>query len=309
MDAQAHLLSLGWAGPGHPLHPSSYKQKGHRGLAYDPNSAKTAFSRNTYPSNGLIKPLLVSQKQGKLGVGRRAHEPQAGNQWWLKGFEKALGDVGKSESERSSGTSTPVRFPVDCGKLGALYSFFVRGEQIEGTLEEGIARSKRGGKKRKSDALDGEDDEKDKREFEEVAAFIAVRDKDEKRRQPKDKELVDVQFMAVEAFMEARDGKQQETRKSVDAEVPADVSMEASENLKKKARSEHKRSKTDLPTESKEERRERQRRRREKKALQGAVPPAVNVSHSSHHDEALKALRKAEKKRRKAEMTTQEALS
>ena len=279
MDAQAHLLSLGWAGPGHPLHPSAYKQKGRSGLAFDPTAAKTTFSQKTYPSNGLIKPLLVSQKQGNLGVGRRAHEPQAGNEWWLKGFERALGDVGKSESERSSGTATPVTIPANSGKFGALYTFFVKGGEMEGTIEEMEKR----GKKRKSDVLDEE------KEFADVAAFIAVRDKDEKRSKRRVKESVEDQFKAVEAFMELRDGKPKRSR-SERVELDEDLDSEEQVEVSR------------LPTEeTKAERREKRRKKREEKDLQRASRLQPNGNQEKGEDPAARALRRAEKKRRKAE--------
>ena len=303
MDAQAHLLSLGWAGPGHPLHPSAYKQKGHRGLAYDPTTAKSSFTQNMYPSNGLIKPLLVSQKQGKLGVGKRAHEPQAGNEWWLKGFEKALGDVGKSGSERSSGTSTPVVVPANGGKFGALYSFFVRGGEMEGTIGDEERKDVKRGKKRKSDALD-----EDKREFEEVATFMGVRDKDEKRRQRKEKASAEEQFKAVEEFMAVREGKQRNKRKSENMEV-LDVASETPAKARRLQDLGSPDGTADSPAETKEERRARRQRRREEK--EARRPAEQEINGGNHHDEdaAAKALRKAEKKRRKAEKATKDSLT
>ena len=303
MDAQAHLLSLGWAGPGHPLHPSAYKQKGHRGLAYDPTTAKSSFTQNMYPSNGLIRPLLVSQKQGKLGVGKRAHEPQAGNEWWLKGFEKALGDVGKSESERSSGISTPVMVPTNNEKFGALYSFFVKGGEMEGTIEEEQNQKERRGKKRKSDALDEE-----KREFEEVATFMALRDKDEKRRQWKEKESAEEQFKAMEEFMAVREGKQRRKRKSENVEV-LNVASETPAKARRLQDLGSPDGIADSPAETKEERRARRQRRREERDARRAAEQEINGD--THHDEdaAAKALRKAEKKRRKAEKAMNRSLS
>src|SRR5271170_6521479 len=133
MDAQAHLLSLGWAGPGHSL--DSRPHKGRRGLAYDPNQV-----HNT--GNGLIKPLLVSQKKNTFGIGKKAHEPAAGNEWWLKGFEVALGNIGKSDGERTSGTATPLDTSGYRGKHAGLYQFFVRGGEIEGTIGGEAAKVK-----------------------------------------------------------------------------------------------------------------------------------------------------------------------
>jgi nucleolar protein TMA23 len=277
MNARSILESYGWGGPGHPLHPNAYQQKGHRGLAYDPNVLpSTAFA-----SSGLIKPLLVSKKQGNLGVGRKAHEPQAGNEWWLKGFEKALSDVGKSESERSSGVSTPVAAtPAAAGKFGALYTYFVSGGKIAGSLEEDDTNgvSTKRGKKRKSDKINGDDEQG---EFKTVAAFMEVRDQDVKRRKrKKNKKSAEEEFQAVEAFMEVRDHKARNKRKS--EAIEAD---------------------NEQPEETKEQRRERRRQRR---AGKEAANPNQTPNSSSKGDDVAKALRKAEKKRRKAEGAARE---
>lgn len=282
MNARSLLESYGWAGPGHPLHPNAYKQKGHRGLAYDPtalSSTATSFA-HTSSSTGLVKPLLVSKKQGNLGVGRKAHEPQAGNEWWLKGFEKALGDVGKSESERSSGVSTPVaNFSGSAGKFGALYSFFVSGERLEGSLEEDCAAGGAGkrGKKRKSDEING-----DAEEFEAVAEFLEVRDKDVRRRRKRDKGSVGEEFKAVEAFREVREGK----------------------STKKKQKSEVTEAESAQVVETKEQRRERRQRRRVEKGVVAGVQ--TQLDGSVEDDAAARALRKAERKRRKAERAARE---
>ena len=68
MNAEAHLISLGWAGPGNALNSHIKAHKGRGGL-------------------GLTKPLLVSQKKNTFGIGKKVHEPASGNDWWLKGFE------------------------------------------------------------------------------------------------------------------------------------------------------------------------------------------------------------------------------
>jgi len=223
MDAHAHLLSLGWAGPGHSL--DSRPHKGRRGLAYDPKQV-----HNT--GNGLIKPLLISQKKNTFGVGKKAHEPAAGNEWWLKGFETALSNVGKSESERTSGTATPeLGRPANgyVGKHMGLYGFFVKGGEMEGTIgldapkEFTLTRRK----KRKSDvpdsregspnSSDGEKRSAETRkkrkskegteEFEQVGAFLQARDKDEKRRRRKQKADALEEFQQVGEFFEARSSR------------------------------------------------------------------------------------------------------
>ena len=223
MDAHAHLLSLGWAGPGHSL--DSRPHKGRRGLAYDPRQAVNN-------GNGLIKPLLVSQKKNTFGIGKKAHEPASGNEWWLKGFETALSNVGKSESERTSGTATPEfgRPPSGyTGKHVGLYGFFVKGAEMEGTI--GSQRDKETmstrRKKRTSETLDSQDESStssvgDERsvktskkrrskerttEFEEIGAFLVARDKDEKRRRRKQKADAFEEFQQVGEFLEARSSR------------------------------------------------------------------------------------------------------
>lgn len=200
MDAHAHLLSLGWAGPGHSLDSRpSLKHKGRRGLAYDPSH------NNNNTGSGLVKPLLVSQKKNAFGIGKKAHEPAAGNEWWLKGFESALSKIGKrSDSEATSGTATPETGSTSGyrGKHNGLYGFFVRGQQMEGTMREQDREQSRG-KKRQSDTFDDEEqlstssgkttpggstsqeNPKSKGEatadFAQISQFLDVRDKDRKR--------------------------------------------------------------------------------------------------------------------------------
>lgn len=167
MNAHALLTTQGWLGPGHALDSRltdygapTYKQKGHRGLAYDPNAATTNSSITA--GNGLVKPLLVSQRHGsRHGIGKKAHEPASGNQWWLKGFQSALENVGKSESERSSGTSTPQNGLTNgyTGKHSGLYGYFIQGQLMEGTIKEDVSQhdkeqTRRKSKKRKSDVLE-----------------------------------------------------------------------------------------------------------------------------------------------------------
>ncbi|OAP65068.1 hypothetical protein AYL99_01040 [Fonsecaea erecta] len=304
MDAHAHLLSLGWAGPGHSLDSRPYKQKGHRGLAYDP--AKVGNN-----GVGLVKPLSISQRKGRFGVGRKTHEPPAGNQWWLKGFENALGNIGKSESERSSGTATPIANDYGAGKHGGLYSFFVKGQEMEGTIGK-VGDMKRTSKKRKSDALDdGELDDTAEAteikgreataEFEEVGAFFALRDKDEKRSKRVQKQHPVTEFEQVGQYLQATLEKKQRKRKSqigLDTLVDVDTEMRSPPG--------HVETK-----ETKEERRERRRRRKEKKEQKrNALADLENhkqtplLNDADPEDPGAKAERRAERKRRKSEKST-----
>ncbi|KAK5046166.1 hypothetical protein LTR84_008623 [Exophiala bonariae] len=308
MDAHAHLLSLGWAGPGHALDSKPYQQKGHRGLAYDP-----AKSSNT--GNGLVKPLLVSQRKGRLGIGKKAHEPQAGNEWWLKGFESALGNVGKSESERSSGASTPVPYSNNGRKHTGLYSFFIKGQQMAGTIgEDGEII---GCKRRKIDLLDSGHDQDDssssrqttatgsKRskpapavEFELVSEYIALRDKDEKRKKRSGRLSPVTEFRQVAEYIQTRSEKETKKRKRQSEEEESEMADTPLPDNEASA-----------AVETKEERRERRRQRREEKAKTRAERTKKGSSKSetvqdgsdSEEDPAVKAARRAERKKRKAE--------
>ncbi|ETI20639.1 hypothetical protein G647_06981 [Cladophialophora carrionii CBS 160.54] len=293
MDAHAHLLALGWAGPGHSLDSKPYKQKGLRGLAYDP--AKVGNN-----GTGRVKPLSISQRQGRFGIGKKAHEPQAGNEWWLKGFESALGNIGKSESERSSGRSTPTSREY-AGRHGGLYSFFVKGQQMEGTIDK-VEIPARSSKKRKSNVL-GEDAtaddttkilkvKKDKvtSEFEQAGVFFALRDKDEKRRCGTMRASPVAEFEQISEYLEVRTQQpKKKKRKSEKAEIGAGTPLLTDQARREKCER----------VETKEERRERRRRRieeKEQKRQQVELKTELDAE-----DAAAKAARKAERKRRKAE--------
>ena len=250
MDAHAHLLSLGWAGPGHSL--DSRPHKGRRGLAYDPKQ-----SQNN--GNGLIKPLLISQKKNTFGIGKKVHEPAAGNEWWLKGFETALSNLGRSESERTSGTATPeLGRPANgyTGKHVGLYGFFVKGGEMEGTIgletETEIVSRRR--KKRKSDPLDSQEESssssageepqvgarkkrkstENTQDFEHVGAFLQARDKDERRRHRKQKADAFEEFQQVGEFFEARSSRSKaspgDPNQSYTSESIQDVAVAAAED-------------------------------------------------------------------------------
>ena len=293
MDTQSYLMSLGWAGPGHPLHPDAYKHKGHRGLAYNPKDAQLA--------NGLIKPLLASKKDNTLGLGRRAHEPQKGNDWWLKGFERALGDVGKSESERSSGVSTPVNFYE--GKHTGLYNYFKKGEMIEGTIgKDGKVR----GRKRKSDAFSSDDEQSQSTkenagtQFEQMAAFLVVRDKDEKRLPRSVKSTPQEDFESAKEFFGARDRdkkRRQSPEKTSNSDIEENDTTSASEVKSRREEKSFSHEEAQI-VETKEQRRERRRRRKEDKAANEAL---LVEAEALAEDLAAKARRKEEKRRRKGQ--------
>ncbi len=247
MDAHAYLLSLGWAGPGHSLDSRPPLQHtGRRGLAYDP-------SQNKSTGRGLIKPLLVSQKKNGFGVGKKAYEPAAGNEWWLKGFENALSNIGKnSSSEATSGAAT-----LDTGitsgyrgKHNGLYGYFVKGQRMESTMKEN-AKGQSRGRKRKSDTLDQEEDistdstnhthgstvpiktvtskGEATTEFEQISQFLDVRDKDRQRSARRVKVSPIQEFEQMENFFEVGSKRRQHRTPKVEDGNGSD----ASEGLEK----------------------------------------------------------------------------
>lgn len=138
MDAKAYLLSQGWSGPGTALN-SNDKRPNRGGL-------------------GLTKPILVAQKRNNFGIGKKLHDSHA-NEWWLKGFDAALKNIasGGNSSGSGSGIATPV---VDEGdrKHAGLYGCFVRGEGLEGTIEEEERKGGMGRKrKRKREEHEGDE--------------------------------------------------------------------------------------------------------------------------------------------------------
>lgn len=69
MDSHALLTAQGWRGTGHSLHASS-------------------------DAIGLARPLLVSQKQNNLGLGKKQHKTS--DMWWMNAFDKSLAGLDTS---------------------------------------------------------------------------------------------------------------------------------------------------------------------------------------------------------------------
>ena len=118
MDPEAYLTNQGWRGHGHPLH---------------------------YSGRGIIKPLHLSQKANVFGVGKKQHDAHA-DQWWARAFDDTLKGLNTSKIEAtgmiervSVGSIAPTLPCVGIGGAkrigtGNLYSNFVRGESLSGTL-------------------------------------------------------------------------------------------------------------------------------------------------------------------------------
>ena len=118
MDPETYLTNQGWRGHGHPLH---------------------------YSGRGITKPLHLSQKANIFGVGKKQHDAHA-DQWWARAFDDTLKGLTTSKNEatgkieRVSVGSVAQTLPcVGIGEAkrigtGNLYSNFVRGESLSGTL-------------------------------------------------------------------------------------------------------------------------------------------------------------------------------
>ena len=118
MNPEAYLTNQGWRGHGHALH---------------------------YSGRGIIKPLHLSQKANVFGVGKKQHDTHA-DQWWARAFEDTLKGLNASKDEATGMIERvsvgSVAQPLPCAGIGGakrigrgnLYSNFVRGESLSGTL-------------------------------------------------------------------------------------------------------------------------------------------------------------------------------
>ncbi|KAL9013932.1 MAG: hypothetical protein Q9173_001397 [Seirophora scorigena] len=111
MNATAYLTRHGWRGDGHALHPSG---------------------------NGIKKPLTVSKKTNRLGVGKKAHDVHA-DQWWSRAFDETLRSInGQSAVEGTAETNaTSPQLGIYAAKWSGssgLYSNFTRGHGLKGTI-------------------------------------------------------------------------------------------------------------------------------------------------------------------------------
>ena len=118
MDAHAVLTSHGWRGKGHSLHPTS-------------------------DTAGLSRPILVSQKQNNLGVGKKQHKTS--DMWWMNAFDKSLQALDTSEPGKVVQTITSGNLDMVVkaggrwvGTSGGLYTSFVKGEALGGTIRSDV---------------------------------------------------------------------------------------------------------------------------------------------------------------------------
>ena len=118
MNPEAYLTNQGWRGHGHALH---------------------------YSGRGIIKPLHLSQKANVFGVGKKQHDAHA-DQWWARAFDDTLKGLNTSKTEATENIERvsvgSVAQTLPCVgireakriRTGNLYSNFVRGESLSGTL-------------------------------------------------------------------------------------------------------------------------------------------------------------------------------
>ncbi|CAD6592246.1 MAG: hypothetical protein ASARMPRED_006131 [Alectoria sarmentosa] len=118
MDPAAYLTNQGWRGDGHALHHSG---------------------------RGITKPIHISQKTDVLGIGKKQHDAHA-DQWWARAFDDTLKGLNATKNEEkgktegvafSSGAEALQMIGIGGAKWvgqGGLYSNFVRGESLRGTL-------------------------------------------------------------------------------------------------------------------------------------------------------------------------------
>ncbi|KAH0536507.1 hypothetical protein FGG08_006632 [Glutinoglossum americanum] len=144
MDTARYLKSQGWLGTGHPLSAG----------------------------RGLPRPLLVSQKLDARGLGKKQNHA---DQWWARAFDNSLEGLEVQQGNiGADGTSEVTVTQREKGGLleslvsgkGALYSMFVKGEGLVGTIgkdavqEEMIKKCER---EERSDSREGSKVERRKR--------------------------------------------------------------------------------------------------------------------------------------------------
>ncbi|CAA9967033.1 zf-RING-2 domain containing protein [Pyrenophora teres f. maculata] len=103
MNAEAYLRKQGWQGSGHSL---------------------------DHTGRGIKKPLLITHKNDQLGLGKKKAAHTTDDQWWLRAYDQSLQTIGTGKD------STLDQVRTQGINRGGLYGFFVKGEQIEGTIED-----------------------------------------------------------------------------------------------------------------------------------------------------------------------------
>ncbi|KAI1657810.1 hypothetical protein F4813DRAFT_74988 [Daldinia decipiens] len=119
MDAHALLTAQGWRGKGHTLHPTS-------------------------DSTGLTHHLLMKRNDDGSGLGSKKGDHKA-EAWWLNAFDQALKGIdtktGTMKQTLKGGALEKITSRSAASKyIGTrgLYSSFVRGGVIEGTVGQSL---------------------------------------------------------------------------------------------------------------------------------------------------------------------------
>lgn len=119
MDTAAYLSKHGWLGAGHSLHPNGH---------------------------GIKKPIHITEKLDVLGVGKKKHDIHA-DQWWARMFDSTLKDVQIGENQSVATPDTPRKHidvlphrQPNIIQTSSLYSSFVKGEGLVGTLEAQVVK-------------------------------------------------------------------------------------------------------------------------------------------------------------------------
>ncbi|KAF7960875.1 hypothetical protein EAE96_000547 [Botrytis aclada] len=229
MNAHALLTSQGWRGTGHSLHHSS-------------------------DTIGLSRPLLVSKKDNLLGVGKKMHK--TADMWWLNAFDASLKGLdtskeGQVKVQEGGGLEMVVKGGSKwVGGKGGLYSFFVRGETVGGTMEDREKEKKATELIVKEEKSEKGKDKKKKRKGEER------KESKEERRARKEKKRAE----------RARKSAAKETKKIKEGKVAKTPSASSTDSEK---------------TETKEERRERKEQKRQKKLLRQSGKESSDISSTS----------------------------
>ncbi|KAL7269650.1 hypothetical protein RUND412_007670 [Rhizina undulata] len=85
------------------------------------------------------KPILYSQKNNTLGLGKNPH---SSDQWWLKAFDAQLSTLSVSTAQDNSITvkqTAPAATALGMARTASYYIRFVKGGVLTGSLEKPIA--------------------------------------------------------------------------------------------------------------------------------------------------------------------------
>ncbi|CAK7237627.1 hypothetical protein SBRCBS47491_010051 [Sporothrix bragantina] len=268
MDASGLLKKQGWRGLGHTLHPSD-------------------------DSTGLARPLLLSRKDDKQGLGSESvHQKAAAtDQWWLDAFDqqlKSLATPGGGSTANNSGRATPTRLELLSGNKGynkyrgayGLYASFVRGGMIEGTMDDITDTSATATSTNTSTSVSETSTAKTTPERE-SGADTAKKDKKRKRSD------------------EGEDGKRSKREKK-------DKSMRKEGSLASDSKGEKRAQKDEAKKLKKEEKKAKQREEKaQEKAAKKAAKKEARAAEKVAERAAKKAVKKEEKALKKAEEKAQ----